>query len=80
MTWSTPGGAAVLLVYQQRDHDAAPAIIAIIIGGFYLREISSIKVCTPAEEEAIALKACGNKYKYCMKIVCRCPKQIDPYK
>ena len=77
VTWSTPGGAAVLLVYQQRDHDAAPAIIAIIIGGFYLREISSIKVCTPAEEEAIALKACGNKYKYCKKIVCRCPKQRE---
>ena len=50
------------------------------ISGFYLREISSIKVCTPAEEEAIALKACGNQYKYCKKIVCRCPKQIDPYK
>ena len=23
-TWSTPRGAAVLLVHQERDHDAAP--------------------------------------------------------
>ena len=29
----------------------------------------------PPEEEAVASKACGNKYKYCKKIVCRCPKQ-----
>ena len=29
----------------------------------------------PPEEEAFASKACGNKYKYCKKIVCRCPKQ-----
>ena len=35
----------------------------------------SIEVCIPPEEEAIASKACGNKYKYCKKIVCRCPKQ-----
>ena len=47
-------------------------------------QFSSIKVCIPPEEEAIASKACGNKYKYCKKIVYRCPKQqkttqIDQY-
>ena len=31
---------------------------------------SVCKVCIPPEEEAIASKACGNKYKYCKKIVC----------
>ena len=30
----------------------------------YIWEIG-IKVCIPPEEEAIALKACGNKYIYC---------------
>ena len=44
VTWSTPGGATVLLVYQERDHDAAPAIMA--SRGFYLREISSINKWT----------------------------------
>lgn len=43
------------------------------------------QVCIPPEQETIASKASGNKYKHCKKMVCRCPKQqkttqIDQYK